>query len=561
MGKQKLEDTQFYRFAKIYLDFGTAFIIVLIVYMAVEALLGKGFFSVIITLVALVVLMLYWFKINQRFLKFVLLAAPLNYIFVQNLKPHTYTLGVTVVLLAPVLLYLYAKYFHKPNNNNPVNIKNVTRGTNLFEDLLDTELEIKKSLADKKICFAGVTMNPNAEARHFVALGATGTGKSTAIKELIFTAQARNDRMVITDPDFSYHSSFAKHGDILLNPFDDKSANWDYLGEIEHPSDYQFLASMIIPVSPKDDEWRGFARQLFASVSEGYKKRGLGTSKDFFNFITTAKGYELAVLCEGTSSARFFEPDNEKMLGSILGTLVPFVEPLKYLGTVEGRAFSIRQWVRSNTGSLFIPYKANQVAALRSLISAWFALAVNETLSLEPSDTRKVWFVVDELDALGKIDGLKDALVRIRKFGGRVVLGFQSISQLQAVYGDNEANTIIENCGNKLILRCDGGNNGGTAEFASRMIGDREIEITSISVSNSTSSSKQGGSNDSSSKSWSKSERVERTVLASEISQVPDLNGYMKVANNENWFKIHFQHVDFSKYSGLNSITAPTSDF
>jgi hypothetical protein len=54
---------------------------------------------------------------------------------------------------------------------------------------------------------------------------------------------------------------------------------------------------------------------------------------------------------------------------------------------------------------------------------------------------------------------------------------------------------------------------------------------------------------------------VERTVLASEISQIPDLNGYMKVANNENWFKIHFQHVDFSKYSGLNSITAPTSDF
>jgi hypothetical protein len=43
--------------------------------------------------------------------------------------------------------------------------------------------------------------------------------------------------------------------------------------------------------------------------------------------------------------------------------------------------------------------------------------------------------VIDELDALGAIDGLKDALARLRKFGGRCVLGFQSIGQVSALYG------------------------------------------------------------------------------------------------------------------------------
>jgi type IV secretory pathway TraG/TraD family ATPase VirD4 len=38
-------------------------------------------------------------------------------------------------------------------------------------------------------------------------------------------------------------------------------------------------------------------------------------------------------------------------------------------------------------------------------------------------DDQRPWFVIDELDALGAIDGLKDA--RVRKFGGRCVLGFQ----------------------------------------------------------------------------------------------------------------------------------------
>jgi hypothetical protein len=70
--------------------------------------------------------------------------------------------------------------------------------------------------------------------------------------------------------------------------------------------------------------------------------------------------------------------------------------------------------------------------------------------------------------------GLKDALARLRKFGCRCVLGFQSIAQVSSTYG-SAAQTIVENCGNTLILRCSGSENGGTSQFASRLIGDREI--------------------------------------------------------------------------------------
>src|SRR5580704_2187214 len=66
-----------------------------------------------------------------------------------------------------------------------------------------------------------------------------------------------------------------------------------------------------------------------------------------------------------------------------------------------------------------------------------------------------------------RIDGLKDALARLRKFGGRCVLGFQSIAQVSNVYGPGEAQTIVENCSNTLILRCSGSENGGTSQFAS----------------------------------------------------------------------------------------------
>ncbi len=126
--------------------------------------------------------------------------------------------------------------------------------------------------------------------------------------------------------------------------------------------------------------------------------------------------------------------------------------------------FSVRQWVGQGAaragggrgGALFLPYKAGEIAALRSIISAWMRMAIFEAMNRREGDQR-LWFVVDELDALGEIDGLKDALARLRKFGGRCVLGFQSISQVSSTYGKGAADTIVENCGNTLILRCEVG--------------------------------------------------------------------------------------------------------
>jgi len=40
----------------------------------------------------------------------------------------------------------------------------------------------------------------------------------------------------------------------------------------------------------------------------------------------------------------------------------------------------------------------------------------------------RLWFVVDQLDALGAIDGFMDALAQLRKLGGSSVLGCQSVA-------------------------------------------------------------------------------------------------------------------------------------
>ena len=159
-------------------------------------------------------------------------------------------------------------------------------------------------------------------------------------------------------------------------------------------------------------------------------------------------------------------------------------------------------------------------------------LAMFEVMNADEGD-QKLWFVVDELDALGAIDGLKDALASLRKFGGRCIPGFQSIAQVRGTYGDPEAQTTVENGGNTLILRRSASEFGGTAEFASRLIGKREVLRRQYTRSNPTLFSKAQ-----STRTVSEQYITEDAVMASEIEELPDLTGYLKLTSSPAWRRV-----------------------
>jgi type IV secretory pathway TraG/TraD family ATPase VirD4 len=175
---------------------------------------------------------------------------------------------------------------------------------------------------------------------------------------------------------------------------------------------------------------------------------------------------------------------------------------------------------------------------LSSTISAWIRIAIFAAMDRAEGDQR-LWFVVDELDALGEIDGLKDALARLRKFGGRCVLGFQSISQVSSTYGQGVADTIVENCGNTLILRCSASEKGGTSQFASRLIGQREIVHLAESRT-------RQPSEWSSSVTISEHRSIEPAIMASEIERLPDLEGFLKFASAPDWRRVRLEPVSYA---------------
>jgi type IV secretory pathway TraG/TraD family ATPase VirD4 len=401
----------------------------------------------------------------------------------------------------------------------------------------------KKSGADA-LTLAGIAIAAADETKHFKLIGTTGTGKSTAIRELLGAALARGDRAVVADPDGGYATRFHDRyrGDIVLNPFEENSVKWDLFAEIQNGYDVEQLASALIPSSddPSAGEWRGYARTFLTAVARRCHVRGWRDIADLWRLITMASAEELRPIVAGTPAQPFLDPDNARMFGSIRSVTGSAIAALEYISIQRAAPFSVREWVaeRTRSGVLFIPYKAAQIAALRSVIATWMRLAIFEAMSQAEDRDQHLWFIVDELDALGAIEGLKDALARLRKFGCRCVLGFQSIAQVSSTYGQSHAQTIVENCANTLILRCSGSENGGTSQFASRLIGEREILRRQVSRGSDRESA--FSSRTRRSRNITEQTATETAVMPSELEQLPDLCGYLKTASGARWLKVAF---------------------
>jgi type IV secretory pathway TraG/TraD family ATPase VirD4 len=382
------------------------------------------------------------------------------------------------------------------------------------------------------LTLAGVAVAPVDETKHFKLIGTTGTGKSTAIRELLRGALRRGDRAVIADPDAGYLERFydPERGDLILNPFDSRSVKWDLFSEIRQPYDFEQLARSLIPDGAGEDRvFRQFAQVFLTAAMRQAHGYGVRDSAELYRLLASAPLEELRLLLEGTPAQPFVAAGNDKMFGSVRSVTTSALASLSYINTQRSPLFSLRRWVSEGRGVLFLPYQADQIAALHSVISTWVRIAIFETMTLPEGDAR-LWFVIDELDALGQIDGLKDALPRLRKFGGRCVLGFQSIAQVSGTYGRGEGETIVENCGNTLILRCSASEGGGTARFASKLIGEREIIRHNVSRSYHPKEWRA-------TKTTSEQHVTESAVLASEIEQLPDLHGYLKLASQPQWLR------------------------
>jgi type IV secretory pathway TraG/TraD family ATPase VirD4 len=378
--------------------------------------------------------------------------------------------------------------------------------------------------APKALTIGGVPLAWSQEPLHLLLAGSTGTGKTTAVAELLDGIAARGDRAVIVDPNGAYASQFFESGDVILNPYDKRSPGWSPFNEVRRPYDFDKVSKSIVPDGHgADAAWHFYAQTLVAEVLRALMREGKTSTAELVQALTVWPAESLGKLVAGTSAAGLFDKDAARALASTRFVVASHLKPYDAL---QPGTFSVRNWVEADDDKsrhLFITWREDMTSTLAPLIAAWVDIACTTTLSLAPNPDRRLWLLLDELPSIGKVGSLEACLTKGRKHGLCAVAGVQSTAQLERLYG-RESAIVLRSCFRNFCAFGLAKADPDTCEVFSKALGEREVDRAVQSKTRGASGASQSVS----------IQRVrERVVMPSELAELPDLTAYFCRAGAE----------------------------
>ena len=198
-------------------------------------------------------------------------------------------------------------------------------------------------------------------------------------------------------------------------------------------------------------------------------------------------------------------------------------DALKLLPTEKetARRWSTLEWSKERRGWIFLTSTPETRKRLLPLTSLWLDTLVLRLMNQGQVNPQPVWFVLDELASLQRLPQLHTAITENRKSNNPVVLGFQGRSQLETRYG-HEAEAMMSQPATKIFLRT---SEPRAAKWISETIGEVEIERIREGRSSGQFPQQRNSMN------YGLERQVEPLVMASEVSGLAPLHGYLKSGN------------------------------
>jgi Type IV secretion-system coupling protein DNA-binding domain len=381
------------------------------------------------------------------------------------------------------------------------------------------------------VAVCNVEMPTDLETQNLMVIGAPGTGKSQAINGLVASVLRRDDRMVVVDPNGSLMSRFYLPGDIVINPYDARCVGWSLFNEVDNSFDFERLAHSAIPPQNGEqaEEWAGYARALLADTMNRLDCDDMRDMTTLTDLLVREQRPVLQKYLEDTDSVGFFAKDADRATASIIFTLNKYIRPLR---RIPDGGFSIRRWMSDeNAGNIWITWREDQRTALGPTIPIWLDLIYAMILSEAPTFDRRLWVFKDELASIGRLYSFEAAVSKGRKHGLCVVGGLQDVVQADQQLGELPAKAVFSCFRSLLVL---GGANALTTKRVSEMLGMHEVERHPVGVQGQLRINTRERRRD-----------AELVVLPSQISNLPDLNGFLKYGKDWPLSKIKFDVRDY----------------
>lgn len=363
-----------------------------------------------------------------------------------------------------------------------------------------------------------ISIPKRLESSHILLMGDTGSGKSSAIRQILRQVQDKGENAIVYDPAMDFLGEFydPKRGDLILNPLDQRCSYWNLGSEIDRAETATTIAAAMLP--EKEYEKAFFTDAPRRVLAHLLRKKP--QPRDILRMMADPSYIEAAV--KGTPLAALLDPGAPAQRAGVLSSLNMIADSLELLPEWEHtrKTFATAEWYTERKRWVFLTSSAAYREKVLPLHSAWLDLFILRMMGYcEDPAVKPVWFILDELASLNKLPQLHTAVTENRKYGNPVVMGIQGRSQMEKRYGQ-DAEAMLSQPATKIFLKT---SEPRAAKWISESIGEIEVERLKESRSMGLLRSK---------KSFAMEIATKPLIMASEIAGLAPLTGFIKLENH-----------------------------
>lgn len=431
---------------------------------------------------------------------------------------------LVAALVYPIAFPIAKRYFSKKAEKQQSDTH--IRGAQLLTaEELTKQMKSNKEKTDLPI--GQLKMPTDAETKHCLVIGRTGTGKTVLLSQVIERLRERGEKAIIYDSKGDYLSMFYdKDRDLIFNPLDARSLGWSVFSEVATTMDIDAIAASLIPpsISNQDPFWQAAARDVFAGIMYCCHAAGAKKNKDIWD-IASADIDKIAKQLKKVENARqgfvYIQDSSGKQALSVHATLMQYAQAFRYMSDDDGD-FSLNNWLEGDKKNfIFVTSYSNVKDSLAPILSLFIDLLARKLLSMKDDRNRRIFFLLDEFGGLQRLSSIVQLLTVARSKGGSVWLGIQDVGQIEKIYTRDLRQAIVNACGSSVTMSVA---DPDTANFLSNKIGEAEVEETSKSVQMGIATMRDGTS-------IQKSRKTRKVLLGSEIMNLKELTCLVKFGN------------------------------
>lgn len=430
--------------------------------------------------------------------------SPLITFFIVLSTLHPYLSPEAGYVLSLVAMLLVATLFILKEHDLSLPFPHV-RGVKLITQSEAKAISESRVKEDQfKFYFAGIWL-PSIEApQNQLLVGSIGSGKTTHILLHMLSALQhvgeghRHSAIIYSKKQdiVSFLSAAGLRDYIkILDPFDQRYVAWDIGADIKHPAFARDLMEGIIPPDKSNQPYfRNCGVEVGIACTLGLMlKRGQDWGLEELVQVTLTPERITQFLRPIPELEYIVEQHAHKIndtFQSVVSTASIQLSKLKTIvaaGRNAKERISLTDVITGKDESIIVLHgndlASQEILPYNRLIITFAAkVALSQTENRDSIETinRRIWFYLDELPTLKKLEILPELISTGRSKGICVAAGIQGISQLNEEYGEEAQETIITNFHHRLFLK---NNSVRSQKWCSETYGTHDRVETSMNES------------------------------------------------------------------------------